>query len=83
MDTNDRKFYVAGKDENGILREELCRSEMEFNAQSEASQIVEYRKDELFSKCLKEYDNEGKLITEKSYDAQGINKYEIKFKYNQ
>lgn len=78
-----RKFYVAGEDENGILWEELCRREMEFNAQGEASQIVKYHEDELFSKCLKEYDNEGKLITEKSYDAQGINKYEIKFKYNQ
>lgn len=78
-----RKFYMAGEDENGILWEELHRSEMEFNAQGEASQIVEYHKDELLSKSLKEYDNEGKLITEKYYDAQGINKYEKKFKYNQ
>lgn len=28
---------------------------MEFYTQGEASQIVKYCKDELFSKCLKEY----------------------------
>lgn len=77
-----RKFYASEKDENGILWEELCCSEMEFNTQGNVSQITEYRKDELFSRCLREYDDEGNLIIEKSYNAQGENGTEIKYKYN-
>ena len=77
-----RKFYAEGKDGNGILWEELCRNEMLFNAQGKVSQIVKFCKDELFSKCLKEYDDEGRLVIEKSYDAQGGNTTNTRFKYD-
>ena len=77
-----KKFYAEGKESNGILWEELGCSEMEFNAQGKVSQIVEYRKKELFYKHLKEYDDEGRLIIERSYDAQGENTTNTRFKYD-
>lgn len=77
-----RKFYAEGKESNGILWEELCCSEMEFNAQGKVPKIVEYRKKELFYKHLKEYDDEGRLIIERSYNAQGENTTNTRFKYD-
>lgn len=77
-----RRFYAERRDGNGILWEELCRNEMLFNAQGKISQIVEFRKDEVFSKCLKEYDDKGRLIIEKSYDGQGGNTTTTRFKYD-
>lgn len=77
-----RKFYAAGKEGIGILWEELCCSEMEFNTQGKVSKIVKYYNNELSSKYLKEYDDEGRLIIEKYYDAQGGNTTNTRFKYD-
>ena len=78
-----RRLYAEDKNDNGIVWEERVRTEIEFNTEGKVFQVVAYRKDELSSKCLKEYDNEGRLIADKSIDAQEGNQTDIRFKYDQ